>query len=112
MIQERCWFSQIDFFVKVVSTSDQDFVSFQPILCHPHTQIRIILFHDEQRDIPNLEFSSRHVSIGFSQFAFPIISLSRGTNGSSILDHDLGHLCRGRRIQMSGHSDLGIFNNL
>ena len=31
---------------------------------------------------------------------------------SSILDHDLGHLCRGRRIQMSGHSDLGIFNNL
>ena len=28
----------------VLSTSDQDFVSFQPILCHPHTQIRIILF--------------------------------------------------------------------
>ena len=37
---------------------------------------------------------------------------SRGTTGSSILDHDLGHLCRGRRIQMCGHSDLGIFNNL
>ena len=35
---------------------------------------------------------------------------SRGTTGSSILDHDFGHLCRGRRIQMSGHSDLGIFN--
>ena len=33
----------------VLSTSDQDFVSFQPILCHPHTQIRIILFHDVQR---------------------------------------------------------------
>ena len=31
--------------------------------------------------------------------------------GSSILDHDFGYLCRGRRIQMSGHSDLGIFNN-
>ena len=29
---------------------------------------------------------------------------SRRTTGSSILDHDLGHLCRGRRIQMSGHS--------
>ena len=29
-----------------------------------------------------------------------------------LLDHDLGHLCRGRRIQMSGHSDLGIFSNL
>ena len=36
---------------QVLSTSDQDFVSFQPILCHPHTQIRIILFHDVQRDI-------------------------------------------------------------
>ena len=23
-----------------------------------------------------------------------------------------GHLCRGRRIQLSGHSDFGIFNNL
>ena len=31
---------------------------------------------------------------------------------SSILDHDLDQLCRGRRIQMSGHSDLGILNNL
>ena len=37
---------------------------------------------------------------------------SRGTPGSSILDNDLSHLCRGRRIQMSGHSDFGIFNNL
>ena len=36
---------------------------------------------------------------------------SRGTTGSSILDHDLGHLCRGRRIQVSGHSDSGIFSN-
>ena len=36
----------------------------------------------------------------------------RGTTGSSILDDDIGHLCRGRRIQMSGHSDFGIFNNV
>ena len=34
---------------------------------------------------------------------------SRGTTGSSILDHDLGHLCRGRRIQMSGHSEFWSF---
>ena len=74
-----------------------------------------------KRDIPNLEFSPSHVSIGFSQIAFPTIVLPKDdrTNsfqeertGSSILDHDFGHLCRGRRIQMSGHSDLGIFNNL
>ena len=35
--------------------------------------------------------------------------LSRKTTGSSILDHDFGQLCRCRRIQMSGHSDFGIF---
>ena len=27
------------------------------------------------------------------------------------MDDDFGQLCRGRRIHMSGHSDLGIFNN-
>ena len=40
---------------------------------------------------------------------WPYRFLSRGMTGSSILDHDLGHLCRCRRIQMSGHSDFGIF---
>ena len=25
-----------------------------------------------------------------------------------LLDHDLGHLCFGGRIQISGHSDFGI----
>ena len=101
----------------VLSTSDQDFVSFQPILCHPHTQIRIILFHDEQRDIPNLEFSPSHVSIGFTQIAFPTIVLLKDAvqipfKRNDWVFHDFGHLCRGRRIQMSGHSDLGIFNDL
>ena len=61
----------------VLSTSDQDFVSFHSIICHPHTQIRTILFHDKQRDIPNLEFSPIHVSIGLSQIAFPIIVLPK-----------------------------------
>ena len=32
----------------------------------------------EQRDIPNLEFSPNHVSIGFSQIAFPIIVPAKG----------------------------------
>ena len=51
--------------------------------------------------------------IGFSQIAFSTIVLPnlRGTIGSSILDH-FGHLCRGGRIQMSGHSDFGFFHNL
>ena len=105
----------------VVSTSDQDFVSFQPILCHPHTQIRIILFHGVRRDIHNLEIFSQPCfnkifSNCLSHYSpakgWPYRFRSRGTTGPSILDHDLGHVCRGRRIQMTGHSDLGIFNNL
>ena len=28
-----------------------------------------------------------------------------------MLDHDFGHLCRGRRIQISGRFDFGICNN-
>ena len=36
---------------------------------------------------------------------------SGGTTGSSILDNDFGHVCFGRRIQMSGHSNLDIYNN-
>ena len=87
----------------VLSTSDQYCVSFQTILCHPHTQIRIILCNDVQRDIPNLGYSPSHVSIGFLKLPFPLqscqrmtvqIPLSRRTTGSSILDHDFGHLCR------------------
>ena len=63
--------------------------------------------------------SPNHASTRFSQIAFPIIVLtkddrfrSRGTTGSSILDHDFGQQGRGRPVQMSGHSDLGTFNNL
>ena len=104
----------------VLSTSDQCFVSFQPIWCHPHTQIRTILFHCVRTSIPNLEtFSQPYFNRIFSNClshnspakGWPCRFRSRGTTGSSILDHDFGHLCSGRRIQMSGHSDLGIFSN-
>ena len=61
----------------VLSTSDQCFVSFQPILCHPHTQIRITLFHGVRISISNLEFSPSHVSKGFSQIAFPTTVLPK-----------------------------------
>ena len=74
----------------VVSTSEKDLVSFQPILCHPHTQIRIILSHDEQRDIPNLEFSHSHVSIGLSQIAFPIIVLLKDDHTDFVQEERLG----------------------
>ena len=74
----------------VLSTSDQCFVSFQPILCHPHTQTRIALFHDVQRDIPNLEFSPNHASIGFSQIAFPIPVLPKDYHTDFAQEERLG----------------------
>ena len=52
--------------------------------------------------------------------AFPATVLSKDdrtdfaqekTTGSPIQDHESGHLCRGRRIHMSGHFDCGIFIN-
>ena len=60
------------------------------------------------------------VSIGFSQTASPIIVLPKDDRTNSAQEEQLGLpywtmilaiLCRGRRIQMSGHSDFGIFNN-
>ena len=98
--------------------SDQCFVSFQPILCHAHTQIRIILFSRCTNKHSQLEtFSLPCFKRIFSSClahnspakGWPYRFRSRGTTGSSTLDHDFGHLCCGRRIQMSGHSDLGIF---
>ena len=75
---------------RVLSTSDQDSVSFQPILRHPHTQIRIILSHEVQRDIPNLELSPIHASIGSSQIAFPITVLPKDDHTDFIQEEPLG----------------------
>ena len=50
---------------------------FQPILCHPHTQIRKILFDGVRLDIPNLELSPNRVLTRFSQITFPIIVLPK-----------------------------------
>ena len=36
----------------------------------------------------------------------------KGLIGSPILDHDFSHLCFGRRFQISGHFDFGIFNDV
>ena len=49
-----------------------------------------ILFHDVQRDIPNLEPSPSHVSIGFSQIAFPIIVLPKDDHTDLVQEERLG----------------------
>ena len=58
--------------------------------------------HSQFKTFPN------RVPIELSQIAFPTIVLPE--TGSSISDHDFGHLCFGSRIQISGHSDSGFFN--
>ena len=47
-------------------------------------------FHDEQRDIPNLEFSSSHVSKRFAQIAFPTIVLPKDDRTISLQEERLG----------------------
>ena len=75
--------SLLSTFIKILFLSSQ-------FLCHPHTQIRIILLHDERRDIPNLEFSPSHVSIEFSQIAFPTIVLPQDDRTDSAQEERLG----------------------
>ena len=90
MIQERCWFSQIDFFVEYFPHRIKILFLSSQFLCHPHTQIRIILFNDVQRDIPNLEISPSHASIGSSQIAFPIIVLPKDDHINFVQEERLG----------------------
>ena len=75
----------------LLSISDQYFVSFQPILCHPHTQIRTILFHDERIETFTIwNFLPSSVSIGFSQIAFPTIVLPKDDRTDSAQEEQLG----------------------
>ena len=63
---------------------------FFPILCHPHTQIRITLFHGEGISIPNLELSPNRTSIGFSQVVFPMTVLPRDDRTDFVQEERLG----------------------
>ena len=90
MIQERCWFSQINFFIEWFPHRIKILFLSSQFLCHPHTQIRMILFHDVQRDIPNLEFSPSRASIGSSQIAFPMMVLPKDDRTDSFQEERLG----------------------
>ena len=53
-------------------------------------------------ELPHAVFPTR------VQLMWPYKFRSRRTTGSSMCDQDLGHLCRGRCIHTSGHSNYGI----
>ena len=105
----------------VLSTLDRCSVSFQPIfMSYTYTDKNnpFSRFTNEpsqfgtfSQPCSNGTFSN-NLSHDSPARGWPYRFRSRGTTGSSIPDHDFGHLCRGRRIQMSGHSDFGTFNNV
>ena len=74
----------------VLSTSDRYFVSFQSILCHPHTQIRITLFHGVRTSIPNWKLSPNRISTGLSRIAFPITVLPKDDHTDFVQEERLG----------------------
>ena len=95
----------------ISSTWDRGFASFQPMYCHP----RLLREKDLADDAQN-----KHSQFGtfspsnFFRLSFPqSLQLCGHTDFAQeeplvlpVLDHDVGHLCRGRRIHMSGHADL------
>ena len=117
LCSERCWFSQINFFIEyfphkinVVFLFPTNFLS---STCtdesnpFPRCTMRHSQFGIFSRPCFNRIFSNclSHYSLAKR---WPYKFLSKGTTGSSMLDHDSGHLCRGGRIQLSGHSDFEI----
>ena len=90
MIKERCWFSQIDFFVECFLHRINVMFFSSQFSCHPHTQIRIILLDGVRKDIPNWKPSPNRVLIGFSQITFPIIVLPKDDRTDFVQEERLG----------------------
>ena len=88
--QGKMWFSLS---ISLLSTFHIGlvFVSFQPILCHPHTQMRITLFHGVRISIHNWKPSPNRAAIGFSQIAFPTTDLPEDDRTDSFREERLGH---------------------
>ena len=64
--------------------------SFQPIFCHPPTQIRITLFHGVRKSIPNWKPSTNRIPKGFSQIAFHITVLPKDDRTASFQEERQG----------------------
>ena len=90
MIKERCWFSQIYFFIEYFPHRINVLLLSSQFLCHPHTHFRIILSDGVQRDIPNWKLSPNRALKGFSQVAFPIIVLPKDDRTDSVREERLG----------------------
>ena len=117
MVKEWCWFSQTNVFHEFFQVDSMFSVLLASLISSTYTDkksplARLTYKHSQLKTFPN------RVLTTLSQIAFLMRVpargwtyrfLARGTTGSSTLDHESGHLCFGRRIQISGRSDFGIF---
>ena len=76
-----------------------------------YPKIWTLLFGSFSQPSSNRIFSRIALLLNRPAKGWPHKFLSRGTTGSYMFDHDVGHLCLGRRIHTSGHSDFGILMN-
>ena len=99
------------------------FCSLAPFSCYSRKPPKTILVFGEQTDIPNSVLFSIQVQIEFLQIVFP--SSTKGQQAGvrtrfvrqeprvlQCLTMIWAILCFGGRIQISGHSDSEIFNNV
>ena len=71
-----------------------------------HSQFGTFLIKDP------IKFFRTFLSHNGPASGYPYRFRSRGSAGSSRIDHDLGHLFRGIRIHKTGHSDFGMLSSL
>ena len=107
MVRKRYWFLPFSVFFepsRVIHVNRQE----QSLFPMNEQSFSIRYFHHHR---PN-RTSSHCLSHKTPASGCPYKFHSRDTTGSSMFAQDLGHLCRGRRIHTSGHSDFGILSNL
>ena len=90
MIEERCWFSQIDFFVEQFPHRIKILFLSSQFLCPPHTQIRIILFHGVRISIPDWEPFPNRILKEFCSKALPTSVLPKDDSTDFVQEERLG----------------------
>ena len=121
-VVEKCsWFVKINILHRFLPHGSHilSLSSHFSVMCvHRH---ELSLFSMNKQAFTFRHFFPIQVLLKLRRTVFPIIiqhvdvrkkNRPRGTTGSSIFDHDLGHLCGGRGIHTSEHSDVGISSNL
>ena len=120
MVKKWCAFRQYPHFHQVLPHGSHILLlSSLSDVIHMYWQKNLVF--DKRTYIPKLVLSPIQVLMKLLPLVFPkaIQLLDDHTNFVQEVPwdlqgfaHDLGHSCRGRRIQTSGHSDLGILSNL